>query len=454
MNFTSTVSKTTPLLVASRSGRSDIVGKLLDAGAKVTAQDQLQFTALNWSSRVGDLATVKTLIKAKARPNDGSLHDAARKMHSKVVATLIKAKHSVDFPCSKDRHEGRTALQELCLRANGALNLEELHDTVEALHAGGCDLFREYHGRNSLFLALENVADPFSMTEKLLDVAIWKVIDDERNIFRTNPTPTGTTTCYSATVFLESPFYQGRGDPQKILKLKELLRSKGCRDRYYEIFGPGDSDKLQRDDAIGLPSKIEDMDNKRREKLQKRRDETIDHNNKMQRKREEAEQNLFIKDRVHYQEINQSHATHQTKMNQKEQELSQKLDGDTQVHVQKVQQSNVVHQNRIHQDAETANQKLQIDSRKHAQHAYHSNMDHQNKIAQQQAVSDQQTKALQRKQVMTQSAQRDAEMHKMRNAYIDVKAREIGYQQKLEFKQAQHQQKLGLQRDARRIRES
>jgi hypothetical protein len=398
--------------MAAKSGHSEIVSKLLGVGAKVKATDCEDMSPLSWSSRRGDLMAVTSLLKAKAFPNDGSLHEAARNQHSKVVALLIKAGAGVEFRSSKKGHNGRTALQELCLKANSSRNLDGMHDTIKVLCDNKCDLFKEYRGKNALFLALENAEDALSVTQTLLDVAMWEHINHENNVFCTEANEKGTRTVYSATAYLRSPLYKDQGDQRKVRVLMDLLHTKGCEDRLYEIFGSADPDALQKDGAVGMPTKIEEIDKRRRDKLEKRRADSIDHNAKLQRQREEAEQTLFIKDRVYQQQMGQSVATHKSRMHQEEQKSSQKMD---------------------------------INQRMHAQQVYQSDAVHQKKIAQQSDVSEQQIQAMRRKQVMTSSAHKEAEVNKANMAYIGAKSKEFEYQQKLDFDRRQDQRKLELQ---------
>lgn len=414
VNFTGAVSKATPLLMAARYSRGEIVGKLLAAGAKATAKDCEDMSPLNWASGRGDVDAVKSLLKAKSFTNDGSLHEAARNQHAKVVATLLKAGADVDFPSSKKGHNGRTALQELCLKANSSGNPDALHETIQALHNYKCDGLQEFRGKNALFLALENAEDAYTVTGALLDIAMWKHINDEKNVFSTEATAAGTRTYYSATVYLGSSLYKDRGDQRKIHALRNLLYTKGCVDRWYEVFGPGEPDAVQRDNAVGMPAKIEDIDKRRRDKMEKRRADTLDHNAKLRRQMEEAEQTRLIKERAFQQQTGQSIATHQSRLQQEEQKSSQKMD---------------------------------INSRMHAQQVYQSDAVHRTKVAQQSDMSNQQIQAIQRKQVVTSSMQKDAEMNKANMAYIGAKAKEFEYQQKLDFQRREQQQKLEFQQN-------
>ncbi len=89
MNFTAALSKTTPLILAAKYRRSDVVKKLIKANADTCVRDYRERSPLFFASREGDLDAVNVFLKARYRPNDGSLPEAARNQHDEVVAALI-----------------------------------------------------------------------------------------------------------------------------------------------------------------------------------------------------------------------------------------------------------------------------------------------------------------------------------------------------------------------------
>lgn len=371
--------------MAAKCSRNEVVGKLLAAGAKVTVKDCEDMSPLNWSSRRGDLEAVRSLLKAGSFTNDGSIQEAARNQHAPVVAMLLKAGADVEFPSSKKGHNGRTALQELCLKGSSSpRNRDALHETFRVLHDYKCDVLKEWRGKNALFLALDSAEDPFVVTETLLDIAMWKHINDEKNIFRTDANAAGTHTCYSATAYLASSLYKYQGDRRRAHALRDLLYTKGCIDRWYEVFGPGDPDAVQNDKAVGMPLKIEEVDKRRRDKLEKRRADSIDHDAKLQRQREEADQARLIKERMHAQQVHQSDATHRMKIAQQSDVSNQQI--------QSLQQRQVVTSS-VQKDAETNKANIAYIGAKTKEFEYQQKLDFQRREYQQKLEFQQNQKA-------------------------------------------------------------
>jgi ankyrin repeat protein len=100
-------------MLAAKAQRHDVVGLLRKANANPLHRDYHEETALLFAPRAGDLASVKSLIKAKSNTDDGSLHEASRNLLHDVLAALLKGKHNANCPSHTKRHNGRTAIQEL-----------------------------------------------------------------------------------------------------------------------------------------------------------------------------------------------------------------------------------------------------------------------------------------------------------------------------------------------------
>jgi len=93
---------------------------------------------LFYASRNGDLESVKLLVLAGARPDDASLHEAARNADVHVASYLLSKGHHANFRSSlhSDGGFGRTALEELCLNATPDLGRDwhtRIHQTIEML---------------------------------------------------------------------------------------------------------------------------------------------------------------------------------------------------------------------------------------------------------------------------------------------------------------------------------
>ena len=102
----------TPLMLAAGEGRSPLVSKLLNAGAKVDAKDVKGQTALHFAASSGDFVSVRELIDSgadySAKDSYGwiPLTEAARLGNLNAVKALVDAGSDVD---SVDR-EGKTPL--------------------------------------------------------------------------------------------------------------------------------------------------------------------------------------------------------------------------------------------------------------------------------------------------------------------------------------------------------
>ncbi|KAG9228636.1 hypothetical protein BJ875DRAFT_489672 [Amylocarpus encephaloides] len=295
VNFTALISKSTPLILASRYHRGDIVKKLIKANADPYIRGYLERAPLFFASREGDLDAVKALLKVKYRPNDGSLHEAARNLYSDIVAVLIKGgHHDANFPSSRSELKGRTPLQEMALRCDGSKRSNEIEATIVALEKGKASIFEKWNGRNSLFLALEN-SRPETVTRALLDTVMLRAINDDNNVKVEVDPQTRVKYFLSPTMYLQMGRSGGPTDNQGYTLdqtgrgLLQLLRTKNCLDRYYVEFG---ADQLS--NAVGMPEDIAKEDKKRRDEAEKRKTREADHQEKLRREYDEAQ----LKDRV------------------------------------------------------------------------------------------------------------------------------------------------------------
>lgn len=195
INQTTPHSQTTALMLASRYCRKSIVEKLLQSKAKVNAKDLWDCSALFYASQFGYHDIVRMLLKSKPPPplNDGSLHEAARELHGRIVDELIRAKHDPNFISYK--HGGRNALAELCYAA--ATNEQgRLEEVLDALVRGGVKPTSKYRGKTALFLALDNPA-PEAMVIKFVERVMYKDINSRENIYEENDF------FYSPTVYIK-----------------------------------------------------------------------------------------------------------------------------------------------------------------------------------------------------------------------------------------------------------
>ncbi|KAK4173670.1 hypothetical protein QBC36DRAFT_359397 [Triangularia setosa] len=320
VNFVAPNSKATALILAANFGHTDTVNHLIEAGANTRVRDYLNFSALFYASRNGHLNAVRSLLKSPYKPNDGSLHEAARNLHSKICTVLIgSCNFGANYP-SLD-HQGRTPLQEMAYCCDGTRNQVDMEDTLLALKKGGLELFKfsqNFGWKNAMLLALENPR-PFSVTQALLDI-LWQL--DHMSLFADN-----------VPQKIHSPRSEKEAQPNRALE--QMLRDKGAEDRYWS-----GSASDQPFGAIGHPEPLA-KEIKRLEKIQR------DHNDQLRREGEAQHQKIFFEQARH------------------EQRLAQ----DGQTTIQKVQNSTILHENKLHQEAEVTLQQHQaMEEKNHISH--------------------------------------------------------------------------------------
>ncbi|KAF4494159.1 ankyrin repeat containing [Fusarium agapanthi] len=303
-------SKLTALMLAAKAQRHDIVGLLLKANANPLNRDYNEDTALLFASRAGDLASVKSLIKAKSSTDDGSLHEASRHLHHEVVAALLKGKHNANYPSHTKRHNGRTAIQELASRVQDMGDMLRLERTIRTLVESKADLLLPHipSGRkNSLFLALEN-PQPVSVTRALIKVAMWAQINHPDNVYIQHM-ESGTKWYFSPTMYLMSSCFTG--GHLYVEELRTMLYMAQCQDRKFPEYGPAEGHQLLPEDVVGAPQHILDKNAKRLVDKELREKREQDHQTKLRFMHEEALHKGYIQDIHISQKLEHSYRTHQ-----------------------------------------------------------------------------------------------------------------------------------------------
>ncbi|KAK7729110.1 hypothetical protein SLS53_009325 [Cytospora paraplurivora] len=288
VNFETRVSKTTPLMLAIKERRHDIVKQLVLAGAEVDVADITGNTPLTLTTQIGgELGTMmmKNVLAAEPTQNDGSLHNAARELNLPAMQVLVDFGHEVDFPSTL--HGGRTALGELCLHAadNGALTASQekaMEKAIAYLMKQGTDLSLLSDGRSVLLLAMGSL-DPVATTRALLKVGMWKHINRPFNNF----TAGGCT--YSPSQYVKRILPQSNVTEE----LHTLLKANRAQDVYYANDGP------QPEGAVGLPDDIVRAERERKIRLERIRLEAEDHARTLERTKEVADmQNQILAQRA------------------------------------------------------------------------------------------------------------------------------------------------------------
>ncbi|KAI3337678.1 hypothetical protein F4824DRAFT_489005 [Ustulina deusta] len=277
INFETATSHITPLMLAIRMRRQDVVRLLLLAGADVDVTDTLGNSPLSMASAIGGelaVAMMSNILAAGASKNDGSLHNAARELNIPAMQVLVEYRHDPDFP--SPLHDGRSALAELCLHATDSIQMtaskeKAMEKAIEFLLQSGTDITIQSEGKSILLLALES-ADPLTTTRVLLRAALWRDINKPFNQYND-----GKYT-FSPTMYVQHVL----SDSDLKTDLLRLLRSNRCTDIYYANSGP------QPDDAVGLPSHIRREEDERKNRLGRLREDNEGHVLAMQRSKELA----------------------------------------------------------------------------------------------------------------------------------------------------------------------
>ncbi|KAH8756228.1 hypothetical protein F5883DRAFT_569323 [Diaporthe sp. PMI_573] len=304
VNYTSEISGATPLILAAKYNRGDVVPKLVERKARVSIKDRFDRSALFYASRVGNVDAIKALVKAKSRVDDGSLHEAARNLHCDAVQLLIKAGHSANYPSSDKYHDGRDALQELALFARPTKSQAgQLEDTIKALASGKdkedqIELLRDSETsgqKNAIFLALDNQNDGCLLVcRALLDIVMWKVVNKEANTICVPDPETGAKQYVSPTMYIRLGLSYGQ-EKYKDGHLELLYRAR-CPDRFYAEQG-----REQPPDVVGMPEKIAKAELQRKEQEQKLIQEEEKHQRNLIRKEHEAAMQREM-ERLHHEE--------------------------------------------------------------------------------------------------------------------------------------------------------
>jgi ankyrin repeat protein len=260
VNFTSK-SSITPVMLAIKNQRLDVLQKLVSKGAKVAIQDDSGMTPLALASQGGNSTMMEYLLKYGADVDDGSLHDAARELRCDAMRVLIKHGHDPDYP--SERHGGRSVLSELCFKAvDNNPSFEDLEEAVRCLIANGADI--KQHGLNgkTLFHYALDSSDPMTILKTLLKV-LWKVVNEDCYLF------TDGQYTYSLTKYVEKGLSIGPAvQNQEVIA---LLKTKLAQDRIWA----NSIDAAQPEDYCGAPQNIQDEVN-RRQALERRKSEMRD----------------------------------------------------------------------------------------------------------------------------------------------------------------------------------
>lgn len=300
VNFETSISKSTPLMLAIKEKRHDIVKQLVLADANVDVADMTGNTPLTLTTQIGgDIGTMmmSNILAAEPSKDDGSLHNAARDLNVQAMQVLMDFGHEIDFP--SPLHGGRTALGELCLHAANqgpltAAQIKCMEKAMTLLMKNGTDLSLLSDGKSVLLLAMES-ADPVPTTRALLKIGMWKHINQRWNYY-TDGSYTYSPTQYAKRVLPHHHVAE---------ELHALLRTNRCQDVYFANEGP------QPEGAVGLPDDIVRAERERKALLERIQMETDDHLRTLARTKEVADiQNQIFAQRAQLEDARSRQKQH------------------------------------------------------------------------------------------------------------------------------------------------
>ncbi len=235
VNFETSESATTCLMLAVQTKRPDVVKALIQAGAKTDVSDSAEHTPLIMAVLAGGktgLAMMSDILRVSGTIDDGALHMAARNLDLEAMELLVAHGHSVDLP--SPLHDGRSALAELCLHGSDGGPLarsrkKDLEHCISFLIRQGSDIRLNQNGKPLLLLALEAAGDPAATTQALLKAGVYKHVNNPSNQFHD-----GCLT-YSPTMYVKlvlQPPAEVRDGLLKALYMNRAI------DVYYAETGP------------------------------------------------------------------------------------------------------------------------------------------------------------------------------------------------------------------------
>ncbi|EFX06055.1 hypothetical protein CMQ_4124 [Grosmannia clavigera kw1407] len=294
VNFETSRSRMTPLMLAIQNKRQDLVETLITAGANIDIADYAGNTPLFMAVCSGGdagLSMVESILGAEPSRNDGSLHMAARNLNVKVMKLLVQHGHEVDFP--SDLHDGRSALAEICLHGSDgrvltASALREMEYAISYLIKEGSDVTLRSDGKTPLLLALE-AEDPVGTTQVLLKAGMHKYVNKAFNQYDDG------THIYSPTMYVSHVRYLQPSTPAAETvreKLLGLLRRSRTEDVYY-AHSPGG--KAQPKGAVGVPEELLRAERERQAREERVAAEDRDH----ERARRQAQELAELAERTH-----------------------------------------------------------------------------------------------------------------------------------------------------------
>ncbi|KAJ5816352.1 hypothetical protein N7447_008585 [Penicillium robsamsonii] len=237
-----TASGLTPLEIAISIPRRGVVASLIrhKADATVSTGAMNPRSMLFLAVTTGDSDIVRSVMLASPMVRDGALHEAAREVNVKIVEVLVREGNQRDYAYSGCN--GRTALAELCLRADGNEPVHELKRAMTLLKDDH-NFRMKSHGKSALHLALDNLRNAPSVTRALLDSFMADYVNDDINLYEEDGL------LYSPLAYVAK--HRNKAPSTYDASLLRLLAQFGCRNRFWARAGhPQPADVIDPPDDI------------------------------------------------------------------------------------------------------------------------------------------------------------------------------------------------------------
>ncbi|KGO43337.1 hypothetical protein PEX1_051720 [Penicillium expansum] len=229
-----TTSGLTPLELAILLPRREVVASLLrhEADTTVTTGTADSQSMLFLAVTTRDSHIVRMIMLASLMVRDGALHEAAREVDVKIIEILVREGNQRDYAYSGCN--GRTALAELCLRADGNKPASELKRAMTLLKDDH-NFRQKSNGKSALHLALDNPRNAPSMTQALLDSFMADYVNNDFNLYKEDEL------VYSPLAYVAK--HRNMASSKHDESLLQLLTQFGCKNRFWAREGypqPGD----------------------------------------------------------------------------------------------------------------------------------------------------------------------------------------------------------------------
>ncbi|KAI1997241.1 hypothetical protein LOZ53_000787 [Ophidiomyces ophidiicola] len=274
-NFQSTKTWKTPIIMAAISCDPKLVLMLIQHGADPSGCDKTGQTALLYACKNNQIQIMRHLLSAGATANDGSLHEASQDLNVKAIKLLISYGHNPNFPSML--HDGRSPLATLCFNCSDTTSsISKLRQVLDLLILSKADLRASSLGKPLLLHAIDNQKSCVLITTALLASGMWKLVNDECNLYTVKDFVYSPSTYITKQLQL-SPNHQSS-------QLLQVLKAHGCKDAFYRLSGP------QPPDMVNAPLEIVAEEKRRQARLKYRNELDEDHQMKLRQNEDFAGQ--------------------------------------------------------------------------------------------------------------------------------------------------------------------